>query len=370
METNQGHPPQRWMRMPGEKIAVWLTRIDPGSHHRIKGLRLVTAYAIAAMLGGLLQRSYGLRGGTSLSFLAAGFALWASVSEGQETRWSSTRDLAILNASAALGAVSLIFLSPIHTRHGWPGSEWILISGAFLVGYLKRFGTLGAGVGSQIYIGQLLAYSEGSTQIDLPLVLLAAAIGATASIVPRVLSGPAEHPNNLVAPDRSISLSQGNASRELRMGLQAGAAALVIVAVNSFVGLQESAWAITASTYVIAGSASGTVHRVRQRIVGTLIGVPLGIAALPIAMHLPPLAWMLAALAMITYAIALPERYDIACAAYAFTLMVTLAVSGETSISILAARAWETLIGGALGVVTAKIIFPITIVAPLPKPRP
>jgi hypothetical protein len=353
------------MRMLREKIAVWLTRIDPGSHRRIKGLRLVTAYAIAAMLGELLQRSYGFRGGTSLSFLAAGFALWASVSEGRATRWSSTRDLAILNASAALGAVSLICLAPIQTRHGWSGSEWILISGAFLVGYLKRFGILGSGVGSQIYIGQLLAYSEGSTQIDLPLVLLAAAIGAAASIVPRVLSGPAEHPDNLVDVDRSNTFSQGRASRELRMGLQAGAAALVIVVINSFVGLRESAWAITASTYVIAGSASGTVHRVRQRIIGTLIGVPLGIACLPIAMHLPPLAWMLAALAMIIYAIALPERYDIACAAYAFTLMVTLAVSGETSMSILGARAWETLIGGALGVVTAKIIFPIaTVTAP------
>lgn len=31
-------------------IAHWLDRIDPGTHRRIKGLRLVTAYAIAAML--------------------------------------------------------------------------------------------------------------------------------------------------------------------------------------------------------------------------------------------------------------------------------------------------------------------------------
>jgi len=143
------------------------------------------------------------------------------------------------------------------------------------------------------------------------------------------------------------------------MGLQAGFSALVIVLINSVVDLRESAWAITASTYVIAGSASGTVHRVRQRIVGTLIGVPLGIACLPIATHLPPLAWLLAALAMIIYAMGLPEGHDVACAAYAFTLMVTLAVSGETSISILAARAWETLLGGALGVVTAKSIFPL-----------
>jgi hypothetical protein len=68
---------------------------------------------------------------------------------------------------------------------------------------------------------------------------------------------------------------------------------------------------------------------------------------------------MLAAVAMIIYEVALPDRYDVACAAYAFTLMVTLAVSGGISISILSARAWETLIGGSLGVATAKLILPL-----------
>ena len=41
------------------------------------------------------------------------------------------------------------------------------------------------------------------------------------------------------------------------------------------------------------------------------------------------------------------------------TFWAVLAVSGETSISILAARAWETVIGGALGVAAAKLILPL-----------
>ena len=53
------------------------------------------------------------------------------------------------------------------------------------------------------------------------------------------------------------------------------------------------------------------------------------------------------------------ERYDIASAAYAFTLIATLAVSGETSIALLAARSWETLIGGALGLATAMLVLPL-----------
>jgi len=337
-------------------MASWLEQIDPGGHGRVKGLRLVTAYGLAAMLGMVLHRSYEFSGGQSLSYLAAGFALWASVSEGQMTRWLSTRDLAFLNAAALVGALIFVGLSSIPIRLGLAGPEWILITGAFFVGYLKRFGILGAGIGSQIYIGQLLAYGASITRQDLHMLLLAGLIAGVASIVPWVLSGPAEHPTpSTVYPP----VPNERVSREMRMALQSAVAALLIVLLSSVIHLQQSAWAITASTYVIAGSASGTADRVRRRIVGTLIGVPLGILCLPICLHLPPLAWTLAAVAMITYAVALPDRYDVACGAYAFTLMVTLAVSGETSISVLAARAWETLIGGSLGVAAAKLILPL-----------
>jgi len=63
-----------------------------------------------------------------------------------------------------------------------------------------------------------------------------------------------------------------------------------------------------------------------RRIVGTAIGVPLGLACLPFALHLPFLICIAAAVAMVVYAMALPERYDIACGAYAFALIVTMAV--------------------------------------------
>jgi len=40
-------------------------------------------------------------------------------------------------------------------------------------------------------------------------------------------------------------------------------------------------------------------------------------------------------------------------------LIVTLAASGVHSIPLLAARAWETLLGGALGLAAAIFIFPL-----------
>lgn len=339
-------------------VAHWLDRIDPGVHRRVKGLRLVTAYGLAAMLGTMPEISRALPHAASLSSLAAGFCLWASVSEGQATRMRSTRDLLVLNGAAVLGALIMVGLAPIMIGAGRPGPELTLVTGAFLVGYLKRFGILGAGVGSQIYIGQLLAYGARLTSADVATVVVAGLLGALASIVPRVLSGPAEQP--ILAPALPASeIGLRAVSPEMAMGLQAALAALVIVALNSKIHLEESAWAITASTYVVAGSASGTIDRVRRRIIGTMIGVPVALGCLPLVVHAPLVIWIMAALAMIIYAMALPERYDIACAAYAFTLLVTLALAGEHSLPLLFARAWETVIGGVLGLIAAIFVFPL-----------
>jgi hypothetical protein len=343
----------------GADIAAWLNRIDPGTHRRIKGLRLVTAYGIAAMLGTLPDISHGLNDPASLTSLAGGFALWGSVSEAQTTRARSSRDLVLLCVAATVGAVMMIGLGPLLTGRGRPGPEIVLASGAFLVSYLKRNGALGGGIGSQIYIGQLLAYGAGLTLADLRTVLIAGLLAIPASVVPRLLSGPSEHPAlaPVVAPVPAAGGFGG--LPELRMGLQAAIAALVIVGLNDAVGLAQSAWAITACTYVIAGSAAGTMDRVRRRIFGTAIGVPIGLVCLPLALHAPLVIWCFAAVAMIIYAMALPDRYDIACGAYAFTLVVTLAVSGEHSAILLFARAWETLIGGALGLAAAMLLLPL-----------
>ncbi len=341
------------------KANAFLDRVDPGTHLRIKGLRLVTAYGIAAMLGTLLGASYGITGGALLSSLAGGFALWASVSEGQATRALSARDLALFSAATVVGALSMLALAPVFGRHGWPGPELTLVTGSFLVGYLRRFGILGAGIGSQVYIGQLLIYGSGPTRVTPGVILVAGVIAAVAAIVPRLLSGPAEHPIPALAVTPNAAITDSFLSPEVRMGLQAGLAALVIVLLNHFFGLEESEWAITACTYVIAGSTAGTIDRVHRRILGTVIAVPLGLACLPIVLHAPILGWALAAAAMIVYAMALPERYDIACGAYAFTLVVTLAIGGDTSTVVLASRAWETALGGILGLGTAMFVLPL-----------
>lgn len=337
----------------------WVDRVDPGTHRRIKGLRLVTAYGIAAALGTLKDISAAVPSNLSLGTLAGSFALWASVSEGRSTRYTSSRDLTILCIACALGASSYALLGPWlrHYGHAWP--ESILIVGAFLVGYLKRYGITGAGAGSQIYIGQLLAYGAQLTPQDLPAIGIATVIATISAVVPRLLSGPAEQPT-LQSPLTSIAtIRDRTLSAEIAMGLQAAAAALVVVILNGFFGLIESEWAITACVYVVAGTSSGTAERVRRRIVGTLVGVPLGLVLISLSANAPLVLWCAASMAMIVYAMALPERYDIACGAFALVLMVTLAISGQHTVTVLLARAWETILGGLLGWIAASYLFPL-----------
>ncbi|CAB3762675.1 FUSC family protein [Paraburkholderia humisilvae] len=355
-----------WVRhffvRPWQAALAWLERVDPGAHRRVKGLRLVTAYGLAAALGALNDVTRDVHEGALLATLAASFALWASVSEASVTRAESSRDLALLCIATGIGAASYVALLPLLTGVGGVGPEITLVSGAFCVGYLKRFGILGGGIGSQIYLGQLYAYGTNLVPADLQAIGVAVLIAALGSIVPRLLSGPAERPALLAALSPVPAVPAGFARRwppEFVMGLQAAVGAAVVIALNQLIGLEESVWAITACTYVVAGSASGTAQRVRRRIIGTLVGVPLGLACLPLAEHAPLVVWSLAALAMIIYAMGLPDRYDIACGAFAFILIVTLAANGVHSVSYLFARAWETLIGGVLGLAAALLIFPL-----------
>ncbi|HEY2024066.1 FUSC family protein [Paraburkholderia sp.] len=346
-------------------VADWFERVDPRTHRRIKGLRLVTAYGIAMALGTLHDFTSIAPATVSLGGLAGSFALWASVSEARTTRYESSRDLALLCAAVAAGAALFAVLSSIPpTAHfarvtGHAGGEWILISGAFAVGALKRYGVLGAGLGSQIYIGELTAYTMNLSSVDWHAIVVAALIAMVSAVVPRLLSGPAEKPALMAALATVPARGPLGYPAEFVMGVQAASAALAIVLLNSLFGLTESAWAITACVYVISGTAAGTLERGRRRVVGTLIGVPLALCFLPVVAHAPLLIWCAASVAMVVYAMALPERYDVACGAFAFTLLVTLAAGGEHSLPVLLARLWETVLGVGIGIVTALLVMPL-----------
>lgn len=153
-------------------------------------------------------------------------------------------------------ALLTLFALPALRGYHLDGGEWILLSGAFLAGWLRRFGVLGAGVGSQIYIGQLTAFTARLTLHDLPEIGIALAIAVVAAVVPRLLSGPAEQPIVAVAP---LASRPGGTlfSSEFVMGLQASAAAAVIILLNCLFGLVEPVWAITACVYGVTATVRG-----------------------------------------------------------------------------------------------------------------
>jgi hypothetical protein len=92
-----------------KRLATTLDRLDPGTHRRIKGLRLVTAFGLADMLAAVPGIAYGRE--MLVGTLAAGFALWASVSEARSTRFESARDLTLLCLAAGGGAASFAILA-------------------------------------------------------------------------------------------------------------------------------------------------------------------------------------------------------------------------------------------------------------------
>jgi fusaric acid resistance family protein len=336
-------------------LAEWIREVDPGAERRVKGLRLAVVYAIAIALGGLWDVWNFTSSGIRMAQLAGGFALWASVSEVRSERFAASRDLVILCAAATVGAVSYALLSPLLRQQGWISGESVLVTGAFLVAYLKCFGTLGGGIGSQVYIGQLLAFGFDAGPGDIGSIGAAGLIAILSSVLPRWVVHRARRAR-ATEPGASAPPPPGHDTALLN-GIQATVAAVAVVALNNIFVLTESAWAITACVYVITASPQETMERARRRIAGTLVGVPLGLACMPLAVHAPVLTWILAGAAIILYAVALPSRYDIASGAFAFTLIVTLEISGQHSASVLLSRVWETMLGATLGVAMALLVW-------------
>jgi uncharacterized membrane protein YccC len=194
----------------------------------------------------------------------------------------------------------------------------------------------------------LLAFGADAQPADLAPICLAGGVAMLAAILPRcliyragALNAASAHIDTSAPPSRLTALLHG---------IQTATAALVVVVLNNLFVLTESAWAITACVYVITATLGETLQKARHRVLGTLVGVPLGLLCMPIAAHDPVVTWILAGVAMIVFTIALKPRYDIACGAFAFVLIVTLEMSGQRSVSLLLARIWETLLGAVLGV--------------------
>jgi hypothetical protein len=174
-----------------------------------------------------------------------------------------------------------------------------------------------------------------------------------------VAPDPASMPDATIAPAPAASPSGSGLLPTTRIAFQAGLSALAIILLNAALGMNHMLWALAASTYVISSSVADTLSRGVRRIGGTAVGVALGLVAALLFAQMPPVIWALATLAIVTYSVWMPLRYDVACGAYAFALVITLAEAGDSSWNAATARGLDTVIGAAIGMVFSALILPV-----------
>lgn len=311
----------------------------------LKGARLIVAYALAAGLSvAIAKHTYADL--TSTLSLTSGITLWACVSESAFSYRRALWEVALLVLAGAAASSLMLALSAHIPGESFQWSNYLLVIGAFLVASLRSYGSFFAGLGSQTYIGLLLAGGckpEFPWRTAGPLIFIAALVSAT---VPQILL----HPLHVIEEEDVVGTDSfaGRWHQGCWLGLQAAFPAIVILITAHFFHLSEAAWAITAAAYVVSLYSSATAGRIRQRLVGTAIGVPLGLIFLVLSPRAHIVIWGFAAAGMILYAVSLPKRYDMACASYAFVLMLTMIANGERSVVLLASRIGETLFGCVL----------------------
>jgi hypothetical protein len=123
--------------------------------------------------------------------------------------------------------------------------------------------------------------------------------------------------------------------------------------------MQYVLWALAASTFVLSSSVADTWTRGLRRIAGTAVGVALGLGMAMLFAQVPLIVWAMAATAIVVYSTWLDTRYDVACGAYAFALVVTLAEAGNSSWDVATARGLNTVLGAVIGMAFSALVLPV-----------
>jgi hypothetical protein len=134
---------------------------------------------------------------------------------------------------------------------------------------------------------------------------------------------------------------------------------LTIFAMKRAFDLPHALWAMAASTFVISSSIADTWSRGISRVGGTALGVAVGLGVALLFPHDTLVVWGLASLAVVIYSTALPLSYGVACGAYGFALVATLAAQGGSSWDAATGRGLATLVGAGVGMAFSVAILPV-----------
>ena len=179
-------------------------------------------------------------------------------------------------------------------------------------------------------------------------------------------AGP-QPPGALAPPDQPTSLRDvlSPASAELRHALRVAIVATAAQLLSSALGLERSYWVTLNAVIVLQPHAGATVKRALQRVGGTVIG---GIVAALIARFVRQPAALVLLLFALAWGAAAVRRVNYAWFATLVTpVFVLLAEVNAGNAHLTRVRILDTLLGGALALLGALLLWPTRDLARMPS---
>lgn len=148
-------------------------------------------------------------------------------------------------------------------------------------------------------------------------------------------------------------------SNPLKVALQGALATSITTGLDIGLGLSHAYWATMTVMFVMGNSVGETYVRARYRVVGTLVGVLIGIGYLLAAgdAFLPMV--LLGTVAQVISVITARDRYDVSSAAVGFSVVVGLHLVVGLDTEGMLARIYETIIGAVIALVVSSFVLPV-----------
>ncbi|MGR7995693.1 FUSC family protein [Xanthobacter sp. ZOL 2024] len=167
---------------------------------------------------------------------------------------------------------------------------------------------------------------------------------------------PAPRPIPLLerAADGAVRLSA-----PLKVACQGAIATSITTSLDLGFHLSHAYWATMTVMFVIGNSVGETYIRVRYRVLGTLVGVMMGIG---VFLALGQRIWLLAGLCMLaqlTSIVTQKDRYDVASAAVGFSVVLGLHIIDGLGAQGMLARIYETAIGAGIALLVSYVVLPV-----------
>ncbi|MCK7611595.1 FUSC family protein [Roseibium sediminicola] len=143
-----------------------------------------------------------------------------------------------------------------------------------------------------------------------------------------------------------------------RLALQAGVAAAAGTALGVALDLSHAYWVTLTVIIVLTNSLGTTLQKTVQRTVGTAVGVVIAMAVDPVLAGAPELRLGLVIAAIPAVIVFMDRNYTIASGIISFLVVMGLQTLEGLPLAELWARLYDTLLGAAIGLGAAWLLFP------------